>query len=237
MTVTITGEPISETILARKRQAAPSAQASIFSSVMSRPASDIALVCSCLQTPATTSVTSTEAVLTTTPATPIASANNTITPPVVTVQTTETAFVTEVISVTDYTSTTTTETSMATATVPATCMNFFSCRGGGAANPSCASISGADCICVEVAGTGQGLCTTGERYDRRCSTSSDCQSGDVCTLNTCLGNVCLPASDAACVNPGGPTAARRRFRRVAAHRSVWNPVFGRYMDIYTNPAA
>jgi hypothetical protein len=48
--------------------------------------------------------------------------------------------------------------------------------------------------------------------------------------------MCIPAKDAACVNPGGQAGARRRFRRIAAHRSVWNPLVGGYVDIYTNPA-
>ncbi|THW55248.1 hypothetical protein D6D20_09620 [Aureobasidium pullulans] len=236
MTVTVTALE-ANTVVVQKRQAAPSVQASIFSSIMSRPASDIALVCSCLQTPATTSVTSTETVLTTTIATPIASANNTITPPVVTVQTTETAFVTEVISVTDYTSTTTTETSMATATVAPSCTNLFNCRVEQSIDVQCSSAPGQSslCTCFEVAKTGQGFCSSAVESLGQCETQSDCGSGDICVVNTCQGSVCLPGSDAACVNPGGLTAARRRFRRTAAHRSIWNPLLSRYIDIYTDP--
>jgi hypothetical protein len=206
------------------------AQASVFSSIMSRPASDIAFVCSCLQTPATTSVTSTETILSTTVATPITRANNTITPPVVTVQTTETATVTEVISVTDTTSTTTTETSIATATATSSCSNYFNCNKArsGTYDYNCGD---SNCLCAQVAEPGQGVCVTGNVTNGDCSASSDCPSGNVCVINTCLGGVCVPANDSACPNPGGQAGARRRFRRAAAYKSEWNPLFGRYMDM------
>ena len=213
----------------------PSVQASIFSSVLSRPASDIALVCSCLQTPATVSTTSTETVLSTIVVTPVASVNKTITPPVITVQVTETAFVTDVVSITYLTSTTTTATATATTTATAaTCSEFFNCDNFNPLSFSCSSNGG--CACVQIAGTTQGFCSSGEQTSN-CQTSSDCPQGYVCGINTCLGSVCLQYDDASCPNPAGQAAARRRFRRVAAHRSVWNPVFDRYTDLYTDPSA
>ncbi|KAH0284114.1 hypothetical protein M436DRAFT_61173 [Aureobasidium namibiae CBS 147.97] len=228
-TLTVTTTP-QATFTVRRRQAAPSAQASIFSSIMSRRASDIALVCSCLQTPATTSVTSTETVLSTTVATPVVSANNTITPPPVTIQVTETAFITEVVSVTDLTSTTTTQTATATATAPATCQNFFTCSEG--VDASCDPNSGGYCLCTEIAGTGQGFCTSFSTYTVGCTTSSDCGENMLCALNTCIGNVCIPNVDAICANPGGQAEARRRFRRGATRRSVWNAPLGKPVDMY-----
>lgn len=88
-----------------RRQISAASAASIFTSILSRPASDIGLVCSCLQTPVTDSVTSTVTVLSTTTSTPIVSANITLTPPVMTLQTTETN--TETIDATTTTATTT----------------------------------------------------------------------------------------------------------------------------------
>ncbi|KAH0046121.1 hypothetical protein KCU78_g164, partial [Aureobasidium melanogenum] len=97
-----------------RRQISAASAASIFTSILSRPASDIGLVCSCLQTPVTDSVTSTVTVLSTTTSTPIVSANITLTPPVMTLQTTETN--TETIDVTTITATkTSTEVVTATA--------------------------------------------------------------------------------------------------------------------------
>jgi hypothetical protein len=78
---------------------------------------------------------------------------------------------------------------------------------------------------------GQGVCVTGSVTNGDCSASSDCPSGNVCVINTCLGGVCVPANDSACPNPGGQAGARRRFRRAAAYKSEWNPLFGRYMDM------
>ncbi|KAH0024831.1 hypothetical protein KCU78_g4922, partial [Aureobasidium melanogenum] len=101
-TTTVSNTPAA---LQRRRPSAASA-ASIFTSILSRPASDIALVCSCLQTPVTDSVTSTVTILSTTTSTPIISANMTFTPPTMTLQTTETN--TETIDVTTTTATTTT---------------------------------------------------------------------------------------------------------------------------------
>jgi hypothetical protein len=208
------------------------AQASVFSSIMSRPASDIALVCSCLQTPATASVTSTETILSTTVATPFANANNTITPSVVTIQTTETATITEVISVTDLTSTTITETSIATATATSSCSNYFNCNRAESGGTDAYTCGNSNCLCAQVAEPGQGVCTTGSVINGDCSASVDCPSGNVCIINTCRrGGTCVPASDAACPNPGGQAGARRRFRRAAAYKSEWNELFGRSMDM------
>jgi hypothetical protein len=207
-------------------------QASVFSSIMSRPASDIALVCSCLQTPATISVTSTETILSTTVAIPVTRANNTITPPVVTVQTTETAIVTEVSSVTDLTSTTTTETSIATATATSSCSNYFNCNRATSGGTESFTCGNSNCLCAQVAEPGQGVCTTGNVINGDCSASSDCPSGNVCIINTCYrGGACVPASDSACPNPGGQAGARRRFRRAAAYKSEWTSLFGRSMDM------
>ncbi|KAG9514510.1 hypothetical protein KCV07_g8055, partial [Aureobasidium melanogenum] len=89
----------------QRRQLSAASAASVFTSILSRPASDIGLVCSCLQTPVTDSVTSTVTVLSTTTSTPIVSANIILTPPVMTLQTTETN--TETIDVTTITATTT----------------------------------------------------------------------------------------------------------------------------------
>ncbi|CAD0085290.1 unnamed protein product [Aureobasidium vineae] len=90
-------------------------EASIFSSIMARPSSDIAQVCSCLQTPMTTTITNTQTASSTTTITPIISGNYTITPPIMTLQITETN--TETISVTTVIATTTsTEVVTATAT-------------------------------------------------------------------------------------------------------------------------
>lgn len=89
----------------QRRQASAASAASIFTSILSRPASDVARVCSCLQNPVTDSVTNTVTIFSTTTSTPIVSANTTITPPVVTLQTTETD--TETVGVTTTTGTTT----------------------------------------------------------------------------------------------------------------------------------
>lgn len=89
----------------QRRRPSPVAAASIFTSILSRPASDIALVCSCLQTPVTDLVTGTVTLLSTKTTIPVTSANITFTSPIATLQTIETN--TEIIDVTTTTGTTT----------------------------------------------------------------------------------------------------------------------------------
>ncbi|KEQ90944.1 hypothetical protein AUEXF2481DRAFT_9065 [Aureobasidium subglaciale EXF-2481] len=114
-TTTTTRTLTDSTVFVRKRQTTATVQASMFTSILNRPSSDVANVCSCLQTPTITTVTNTQTALSTTTITPIVSGNYTITPPIATVQTTET--ITDIISVTTITATTTsTEVVTATAT-------------------------------------------------------------------------------------------------------------------------
>ncbi|KAI5195563.1 hypothetical protein E4T39_08158 [Aureobasidium subglaciale] len=94
---TETIQPTATTNL-RRRQARP--QASVFASILARPSADVAFVCSCLQSAATISITNTQTVLSTTIVTPIVSDNITVTPPVITLQTTETATITEIVTTT-----------------------------------------------------------------------------------------------------------------------------------------
>ncbi|KAI4857912.1 hypothetical protein E4T45_00582 [Aureobasidium sp. EXF-8846] len=122
-TVTSTVSPIllTESPVLQRRQAQPTAQASIFSSILSRPSSDVEFVCSCLQTPTTASVTVTQTALSTTVVTLVVSNNVTITPPVVTIQSTYTATITiPETTITGITTTTTTTTfsTVETSTVP-----------------------------------------------------------------------------------------------------------------------
>jgi hypothetical protein len=107
----------------RKRRASSIDAASIFASVLSRPATDIEFACSCLQTPTTTSITVTQIALSTTIITPIVSDDLTVTP-FTTVQVTETDTITESVVTTatstleTATTTTVTEMSTVTASVP-----------------------------------------------------------------------------------------------------------------------
>jgi hypothetical protein len=96
------------------------ARASIFSSILSRPTADVEFVCSCLQTPTTTSITVTQTALSTTTITPVVSNNVTILL-VTTVQSTKTAtivvtVITNIETMTDYETVTMTTTAEATAT-------------------------------------------------------------------------------------------------------------------------
>ncbi|THX07686.1 hypothetical protein D6D18_02214 [Aureobasidium pullulans] len=94
ISTTTTATVTDGTTFVKKRQAMSTAQSSIFSSILARPSSDIALVCSCLQTPATISITNTQTATSTTTITPIFNGQVTITPPIVTLQTTETDTIT-----------------------------------------------------------------------------------------------------------------------------------------------
>ncbi|CAD0088350.1 unnamed protein product [Aureobasidium mustum] len=100
--VTIT-ETVYPTVFVRRRQALSAAQSSIFSSILARPSSDLAFLCSCLQIPTTTSITVTQTASIQTVVTPMVSNNVTVTPPVVTLKTTETATITESITTIDAT--------------------------------------------------------------------------------------------------------------------------------------
>lgn len=211
------------------------AQSSIFSSILARPSSDIALVCSCLQTPTTISITNTQTATSTTTITPIFNGQVTITPPIVTLQTTETDTITVIVTTITATTTTTEEiTATATQTVvPYACSNPWTCSGDRLL-VGCSSSS--YCYCVQFEGSStEGFCSTASVYTiSECQVSADCPTDQVCITNTCAGNICVPY-EATCANTASQVATRRRFRRVAAHRSVWSEVFGRYMDIYTNP--
>jgi hypothetical protein len=113
-TITVTDS----TVTFQKRQTMATVQASIyssiFSSILGRPSSDVAQVCSYLLIPMTTTITNVQTASSTTTITPIVSGNYTITPPIVTLQITETH--TEIIDVTSITATTT-MTEVATAAV------------------------------------------------------------------------------------------------------------------------
>jgi hypothetical protein len=116
-------------ITMRKRQALPTAEASIFSSILSRPSSDVEFVCSCLQTPTTTQITVTQTALSTTIITPVVSNNVTIVP-VTTVRSTETATIVETVTKTietktDHETVTKTITTEATATNTICTVNRF----------------------------------------------------------------------------------------------------------------
>ncbi|KAH0375643.1 hypothetical protein KCU92_g10097, partial [Aureobasidium melanogenum] len=102
ITTTVSDSPI----LVQKRQTTmPTVRASVFSSILTRPSSDVALVCSCLQTPTITSITVTQTASIQTIVTPIVKNNVTITPAVLTLQTTKTATTTVTETITTATTT------------------------------------------------------------------------------------------------------------------------------------
>ncbi|KAH0038681.1 hypothetical protein KCU78_g1444, partial [Aureobasidium melanogenum] len=119
---------ITESINHRKRQALPSVQASVFSSILARPSPDVAFVCSCLQPVPTISITDVQTVFSTSTVTPVVSNNVTIVPSAITLQTTETATITETITTIDTTVTQThdvitTTTMQPPAPAPPSCNN------------------------------------------------------------------------------------------------------------------
>ncbi|KAG9565831.1 hypothetical protein KCU71_g3916, partial [Aureobasidium melanogenum] len=119
---------ITESINHRKRQALPSVQASVFSSILARPSPDVAFVCSCLQPVPTISITDVQTVFSTSTVTPVVSNNVTIVPSAITLQTTETATITETITTIDTTVTQshdviTTTTVQPPAPAPSSCNN------------------------------------------------------------------------------------------------------------------
>ena len=73
-----------------------------------------------------------------------------------------------------------------------------------------------NCLCVEIAETGEGSCVQDATCDslQQCSSSSQCPSGFICAVNTCCGGgVCMPdnecANSATLESPGwdGPTVS------------------------------
>jgi Cys-rich repeat protein len=178
-TTTTTRSPAAVTTapLAR-RQAIPSVQASIFSSILSRPATDIALVCSCLQTPATVSSRSTETVLSTISVTPLVNATNYFTPPVVTVETTEITTTTSISTISS--ETTTTVTAAATLIVgPYPQCDPTQAYGGARGQGGCSS----NCFCNadldQVNAYCGSRCGDGGCYVP-CTSDADCPSGEFC---------------------------------------------------------
>lgn len=176
-----------------RRQALPTPESSIFSSILARPASDVAFACSCLQTPTTTSITVTQTATSQTIITPIVSNNITITPPVVTLQTTEVAIITEYITTTDATLTlgefvTTTITPQADPTQSSSCYGldeFDICGSGGC---HCYTSAAGPLVCAQ-----DSDCQYGS-----CSTDADCGPSMICAVGTGCGSTCLYNT---CENP------------------------------------
>ncbi|KAK6002827.1 hypothetical protein QM012_001577 [Aureobasidium pullulans] len=177
-TTTTTGSSAAVVVtpLAR-RQAIPSVQASIFSSILSRPATDIALVCSCLQTPTTASSSSTETVLSTASVTPIVEATNYFTPPVVTIETTEVTTTTSISTISS--ETTSTATAVATLIIPP----YPQCDpahayGGAGGQGGCSS----NCYCNADVDQVHAYCGSDCGADNcaSCTTDADCPAGEFC---------------------------------------------------------
>jgi hypothetical protein len=124
---TTTETALPESMTYAKRQALPSVQASVFSSILARPSPDVAFVCSCLQPVPTILTTNVQTVLSTSTVTPVVSNNVTIVPSAVTLQTTETATITEMITTIDNTVTQTYDVTTTTTVVPVP----SSCNNGG----------------------------------------------------------------------------------------------------------
>jgi hypothetical protein len=150
----------------RKRRASSIDAASIFASVLSRPATDIEFACSCLQTPTTTSITVTQIALSTTIITPIVSDDLTVTP-FTTVQVTETDTITESVVTTatstleTATTTTVTEMSTVTASVPGPIRTGYLQAKGGVVDGQWLRQTGSSVLYFGSSTANRPLCTIG----------------------------------------------------------------------------